>query len=292
MKSLKRIFSSTPVVLVIGLSLVVIGLFSLLAVLLAISFYIAISFSIVIIALIAILVIQYIKFRKPRVQIHDWESDSEKEAKLQNEKYWNVEFKLVVLSGFFVSAIAVANYWLGIVTAPLIFLIYGSFCLVVTYLIDKGRFNSRSRYTIEAVRSGTAKPTGIPRTLINYFIVLAVVSGFWLFQIQKNESQLKQDGYSLVNELTDLRYCESFQINCVAVDSVKSVSFKKINAVDSPGKIWEICFSLNFEYSKYDGYYESDYSFDDYCFNNEYYGNSWPQSDIESEIYNELKSRI
>lgn len=292
MRFLKRIFSSTPVVLVLGLSMLLIGLYGLFALLLAIGFYIEISFSIGIVALIAILIIQYVKFRKPRLLLHDWESDSEKEAKLQNEKNWNEEFKLIVLSGFFVSVIAVVNYWIGIITAPIIFLIYGSFCLVVIYLIDKGRFDRRSRYTTAIEPLGAVKPTGIPRTLINYFIVLALVSGFWVFQIQKNESQLKQDGYGFVNELTDLRYCESFQVNCVEVDSAKNVSFKKIDAVDGPGKVWEICFSLNFEYSKYQGYYESDYRFYDYCFNNEYYGNSWPRSDIESEIYNELKSRI
>lgn len=290
MKFLKRIFSSTPVVLVLGLSMLLIGLYGLFALLLAISFYIEISFSIGIIALIAILIIQYVKFRKPRLLLHDWESDSEKEVKLQNYKNWNEEFKLIVLSGFFVSAIAVANYWLGIVTAPVIFLIYGSFCLVVIYLIDKGRFDKRSRYTNATESSGTVKSTGIPRILINYFIVLALVSSFWVFQIQKNESQLKQDGYGFVNELTDLRYCESFQVNCVAVDSAKNVSFKKIDAVDGPGKVWEICFSLNFEYTKFGEFYESDYRFYDYCFSNEYYGNSWP--DMESVIYKELRSRV
>ena len=292
MKFLKRIFSSTPVVLVFGLSIIVVGLFSLMAAVFAIIYYIEISISIGFISLIAILIVQYVKFRKPRMQIYEWETDSEKKAKLQNEKNWNEEFKLIVLSGFFVSVIAVANYWLGIVTAPIIFLIYGSFCLVAIYLIDKGRFDRRSRFTTESEQSGIVKQTGIPRTLINYFIVLALVSGFWVFQIQKNESQLKQDGYDFVNELTDLRYCESFQVNCVAVDSAKNISFKKVDAVDGPGKVWEICFSLNFEYSKYGGYYESDYRFYDYCFSNEYYGNSWPDSDTESEIYKELRSRI
>ena len=290
MKFLKKILSSTPVVLVLSLSMLLIGLYGLFALLLAIGFYIEISFSIGIIALIAILIIQYVKFRKPRLLLHDWESDSEKEAKLQNYKNWNEEFKLIVLSGFFVSAIAVANYWLGIVTAPIIFLIYGSFCLVVIYLIDKGRFDRESRYTTATEPSGAVKSTGIPRTLMHYFIVLALVSGFWVFQIQKNESQLKQDGYGLVNELTDLRYCESFRVNCVAVDSAKNVSFKKIDAVDGPGKVWEICFSLNFEYTKFGEFYELENRFYDYCFSNEYYGNSWP--DMESEIYKELRSRV
>jgi hypothetical protein len=67
------------------------------------------------------------------------------------------------------------------------------------------------------------------------------------------------------------------------------VSFQKISSSDGPGKVWQMCFSLNYEYSRYGNNYESDYRPKDYCFSNEYYGNSWPQSDIETEIYKNLR---
>lgn len=289
MNFLKRILSSTPVVLVLGLSIIVLGIFSLLTALFAISYYIEFSISIGFIVLIAILVIQYVKFRKPNLELYDWANESQKEVKLLNEKEWNEEFKFIVLSGIFVSVITVANYWLGIVIAPIIFFVYGSFCLVVTYLGNKGQIDNRSRQTTESKPSGTAKPTGIPRTLINYSIVLALISGFWAFQIQKNESQLKQDGYSFLNKLSELRYCQEFQSRCVAIDKIQFVNFKKTNSSDGPGKAWEMCFGINYEYSRFGGYYESDYRIEDYCFSNKYYGNSWGESEMESEIYKRLK---
>jgi hypothetical protein len=289
MSFLKRIFSSTPVTLVLGLAIIVIGLISVFTALFAISYYSEISISVGFIALIVVLIVQYNKFRKPNLQIYDWSNDSQKELKSVNDKLWKEELKLVIGSGVFVSIITIGNYWFGIITAPIIFFIYGFFCITVLYLTNKGQIDVKSPYPIYSKTSDTNVQIGVPRTLINYSIALVVVSAIWAFQIQKNESQLKQDGYSLLNEISDLTYCQDFQVNCVGVDSVKSVSFKKVDSPDGPGKVWEMCFGLNYEYSRFGGYYQSDYRIEDYCFSNEYYGNSWGQSEMESEIYKRLK---
>jgi len=145
---LKRIFSSTPVTLVLGLAIIVIGLISVFTALFAISYYSEISISIGFIALIVVLIVQYYKFRKPNLQIYDWSNDSQKELKSVNEKLWKEELKLIIGSGVFVSIITIGNYWFGIITAPIIFFIYGFFCITVLYLMNKGQIDVKSPYPI------------------------------------------------------------------------------------------------------------------------------------------------
>jgi hypothetical protein len=293
MHLLKRFISSTPVVLIFGLTVIVIGFLLIFTVLSAIVYYFEIAASVGCIFLIVLLIFQYVKFRKPYLELYDWTPDSQKEIqkqkKLMNKKLWNEEFKLITFSGLFVAITTVTNYWYGVVTAPIIFFIYGFYCIVILFLMWKGRIGDENSALAKSRTPELKNQLGIPRTLINYAVILSLISAFWFFQIQKNESQLKQDGYSILNEVSELRYCQDYQSRCVSIDGIKSVNFKKVDAADGPGKVWEMCFSANYEYSKFGGYYESDYRYEDFCFSNEYYGNSWGQSDIESGIYTRLK---
>jgi hypothetical protein len=158
--------------------------------------------------------------------------------------------------------------------------------------MEKGTINVSQLKSAASNLPSTVKSPMFSQTLVSYFIVLVLASGYWAFQIQKNESQLKQDGYSLVNELSELAYCQNSQTQCVAVDNISRVGFEKIDSVDGPGKVWQICFSLNYAYSKYGNFYESDYRLDDYCFINNEYASGWPQLEMEDEIYKYLRQEI
>lgn len=276
MKFFKKILLSEPIIYVVGLVLLVGGFFLIFAGVFAITYYIDISFSILLVGVIAFLITMLKRFRKDKL----------------TETAWKVESKNIFLGGITVSILTIANYWLGFLEAPIILFIYGFYLIVLVYLGSEESLKKLSRKNHSDSTNQISGAEVIPRTILNYSAILLLLCGYWYFQIQKNESNLKQEGYAIANQLSELKYCQAYQQNCVAIDSVKGVNFKKIPAADGPGKVWEMCFSMNFEYSRYDGLYESDYRYKDYCINNEFYGNGWPQSDLESAIYNKLKQEI
>jgi hypothetical protein len=275
-KFFKKILLSEPIIFVVGLVLLVTGFFLIFAGVFAITYYIDISFSILLVGVITYLITMLKRFRKDKL----------------TETAWKVESKYIFLGGITVSILTIANYWLGFLEAPIILFIYGFYLIVLVYLGSEESLKKLSRKNHSDSTNQISGSELIPRTILNYSAILLLICGYWYFQIQNNESNLKQEGYAIANQLSELRYCQEYQQNCVAIDSVKGVTFKKIPAVDGPGKVWEMCFSMSFEYSRYDGLYESDYRYKDYCINNEFYGNGWPQSDLESAIYNKLKREI
>ena len=289
MKFLKRILSSTPVVLILGLAVICVGFILLFTGIFAIAYYSEISISAGYAFFVLFVLSKYRGFRKPPFKHYSETSETERNIKAEQEKLWKLESRYVFVSGLGLTAITVANYWYGVVTAPIILILNGLFSILILHLLNQGPIDVAQLKAAASRLPGNKGTSTSTQTLINYCIVLVLIAGYWAFQIQKNESELKQEGYILINELSDLAYCQDYQNKCVAVDKISQVSFKKISPSDGPGKVWQICFSLNYEYSRYGNSYQSDYRPKDYCFSNEYYGNGWPQSDIESEVYKNLR---
>jgi len=289
MKFLKRILSSTPVILIFGLAVICVGFILLFTGIFAISYYSEISISVGYAMFVLFVLSKYRRFRKPPFKYYTESTETERNIKLEQEKLWKLESRYVFVSGLCLTGITVTNYWYGIVTAPLILILNGLFSIAIFYLLNQGPIDVAQLKAAASRLPGNKSTSTSPQTLINYCIVLVLIAGYWTFQIQKNESELKQEGYILINELSDLAYCQDYERQCVAVDKISRVNFKKIDSTDGPGKVWQICFSLNYKYARYGNNYNSDYRLKDYCFNNEYYGNSWPQNDIEIEVYRNLR---
>ncbi len=290
LKSLiKKIFMSTPVVLMLGLGVIVIGFILLFTGIFALSYYSEISISVGYVSFVMFVLSKYRRFRKPPLKYYGDSTEAERNIKVAHTKLWKIESRYVLVSGLCLATITVANYWCGVVTAPIILILNGLLSIAIVYLLNQGPIDVAQLKAAASILPGNKSTSTSSQTLINYCIVLALIAGYWTFQIQKNEGELKQEGYILINQLSDLAYCQDYQSKCVAVDKASQVSFKKISSSDGPGKVWQMCFSLNYEYSRYGNNYESDYRPRDYCFSNEYYGNSWPQSDIESEVYKNLR---
>ena len=290
MKFLKRILSSTPVVLIFGLAVICVGFILLFTGIFAISYYSEISISAGYAIFVLFVLSKYRRFRKPPFKYYSESTETERNIKVEQEKLWKLESRYIFVSGLGLTAITVTNYWYGFVTAPIILILNGLFSIAILYLLNQGPIDVAQLRAAVSRLPGNKSTSTSSQTLINYCIVLVLIAGYWTFQIQKNESELKQEGYILINELSDLAYCQDYERQCVAVDKISQVNFKKIASTDGPGKVWQMCFSLNYEYARYGNNYDSDYRLKDYCFSNEYYGNSWPQSDIEIEVFKNLMS--
>ena len=290
MKFLKRILSSTPVVLIFGLAVICVGFILLFTGIFAISYYSEISISAGYAIFVLFVLSKYRRFRKPPFKYYSESTETERNIKAEQEKLWKLESRYVFVSGLGLTTITVTNYWYGFVTAPIILILNGLFSIAILYLLNQGPIDVAQLRAAVSRLPGNKSTSTSSQTLINYCIVLVLIAGYWTFQIQKNESELKQEGYILINELSDLAYCQDYERQCVAVDKISQVNFKKIASTDGPGKVWQMCFSLNYEYARYGNNYDSDYRLKDYCFSNEYYGNSWPQSDIEIEVFKNLMS--
>ena len=290
MKFLKRILSSTPVVLIFGLTVICVGFILLFTGIFAISYYSEISISAGYAIFVLFVLSKYRRFRKPPFKYYSESTETERNIKVEQEKLWKLESRYVFVSGLGLATITVTNYWYGFVTAPIILILNGLFSIAILYLLNQGPIDVAQLRAAVSRLPGNKSTSTSSQTLINYCIVLVLIAGYWTFQIQKNESELKQEGYILINELSDLAYCQDYERQCVAVEKISQVNFKKIPSTDGPGKVWQMCFSLNYEYARYGNNYDSDYRLKDYCFSNEYYGNSWPQSDIEIEVFKNLMS--
>ena len=256
----------------------------------AIAYYSEISISAGYAIFVLFVLSKYRRFRKPPFKYYSESTETERNIKVEQEKLWKLESRYVFVSGLGLATITVTNYWYGFVTAPIILILNGLFSIAILYLLNQGPIDVAQLRAAVSRLPGNKSTSTSSQTLINYCIVLVLIAGYWTFQIQKNESELKQEGYILINELSDLAYCQDYERQCVAVDKISQVNFKKIASTDGPGKVWQMCFSLNYEYARYGNNYDSDYRLKDYCFSNEYYGNSWPQSDIEIEVFKNLMS--
>ena len=289
-KLLKKTLLSTPIVLMFGLAVICVGFILLFTGIYALSYYSEISISVGYAFIVMYVISKYKRYRKPPLRYYGDATEIERNLKAEHTKLWKKESRYILVSGLCLTLLTVANYWYGVVTAPIILILNGLFSIAIVYLLNQGPIDVAQLKAAASRLPGNKDTSTSAQTLINYCIVLVLIAGYWTFQIQKNESELKQEGYILINELSDLAYCQDYERQCVAVDKISQVNFKKIASTDGPGKVWQMCFSLNYEYARYGNNYDSDYRLKDYCFSNEYYGNSWPQSDIEIEVFKNLMS--
>lgn len=292
MKLLKKILMSTPVLLVIFLALVILGIAILFTGVVAVSYYTDITISVVFVSAIFFALWKHRRVRRPPFSEQFYSSEIGKKNSQRHWNLWREESKLLLVSGLLLSTISVTNYWYGFTTAPLVLLGYGTFFIVIFYLINKGPID------ISELRDATYKldnkldaPTFFQTTL-NYFIILILISGFWFYQINKNLATQREAGYEAALDLIDYKYCSNNLNVCGAVDAISSVSFKMERVDSRPGKGLRMCVWLNFKYSLQDGKYDSDYRIEEICFNPSRYGGYWSEFELGDTVADVLKQKI
>jgi hypothetical protein len=293
MKFLKRILSSTPIILIFVLAVICVGFILLFTGIVLIASYLEIFVSFLFFLFIGYLLLIYKKFRKPSLWESEYTPESEKQHQLVLAKNWKDESRFTLIFGLLVSGITVANYWNGFVAAPFVFFLYGSFCIYILYLCDyKGQMGVSNLKSTSPQSLGNVNSSNFVRTVINYFVVLTLISGYWLFQIQKNESSQKESGFATILNLSDYRYCSSSENICGAVDSIKNVRFLKVKSEDSPGKIMKMCSFITFKYSINESDYREDWEPEEVCIKPSTFGGYWSEYESQEAINVILKSKI
>jgi hypothetical protein len=292
MKLLKKFFLSTPVVLIIGLAVIILGIILFFSGIFALSYYSDISISVIFVAAIIFALWQHRKVRRPLFAEHFYSDESDKKISQKHWNLWREESRLVLISGLLVSTFSVTNYWYGFTTAPVVFLVYGAFFIIVFYLINNGPFDvSDLKLAASKLDGGKAVPT-FSQVTLNYFIVLVLISGFWFYQINKNLSIQKEAGYEAALDLIDVSYCPYNSNVCGAVDTISDVNFAMERAEDGPGKSLRMCVRMTFKYSLYGGEYDSDYRNEEICFSPSQFGGYWSDYELYSNVKAVLKQKI
>ena len=293
MKFLKRILSSTPIVLIFGLAVICVGFILLFTGITLIASYLEVFISILFFLFIGYLLLMYKKFRKPSLWETEYTSESEKQLQLVLAKNWKEESRFTLILGLLVSGIVVANYWYGFVAAPFVFFLYGSFCIYILYLCDyKGQMGVSNLKSTSSQLLSNVNSSSFVRTVINYFVVLTLISGYWLYQIQKNESSQKESGFATILDLSDYRYCSLSENICGAVDTIINVRFIKVKSEDGPGKIMKMCSDITFKYSINESGYREDWNPEEVCFMPSIFGGYWSEYESQDAINLILKSKI
>ena len=292
MKLLKKIFMSTPVLLVIFLALVILGFILLGTGIFALSYYSDISISVIFVATVFFALWQYRKVRRPPLSEHFYSVESEKKHIQRHWNIWRGEFRFFLVLGLLVSALTVTNYWYGFTTAPVILLVYGTFFIIVIYEINRGPIDVYElKLAASKIDGNKAVPTFFQVTM-NYFIILILISGFWFYQINKNLATQREAGYEAALDLIDFRYC-TYNLNvCGAVDTISNVSFAMERVEGEPGKSLKMCVRLNFKYSLQDGAYDSDYRPEEICFSPSQYGGYWSEYELQDNVRDVLKQKL
>jgi|688.fasta_scaffold331414_2 hypothetical protein len=292
MKLLKKILMSTPVLLVIFLVLVILGFILLGTGIFALSYYSDISISVIFVATIFFVLRKHRKVRRPLFTEHFYSDESSKKNVQRHWNLWREESRFVLASGLLVSTLTVTNYWYGFTTAPVVFLVYGAFFIIIFYLINNGPFEvSDLKLSVSKLDGNKAVPTFFQVTM-NYFIILILISGFWFYQINKNLATQREAGYEAALDLIDFSYC-NYNLNvCGAVDLISNVNFAMERVEDGPGKSLKMCVRLNFKYSLQDGEYDSDYRDEEICFSPSRYGGYWSDYELEGNVRDVLKQKI
>ena len=195
MNFLKRILSSTPVVLILGIAVICVGFILLFTGIFAIAYYSEISISAGYAIFVLFVLSKYRRFRKPPFKHYSETSETDRNIKAKQEKLWKLESRYVLVSGLCLAAITVANYWYGVVTAPIILILNGLFSIVIMYLLSQGPIDVAQLKAAVSRLPGNKSTSTSSQTLINYCIVLVLVAGYWTFQIQKNESARRLHSY-------------------------------------------------------------------------------------------------
>jgi len=291
-KLIKKILLSTPVVLIFGLSVVVLGFILLFVGFMAVATYLEIFISATFVLFIAFVLMKYWQFRKPPLSDYLYTIESQKVIQAEYAKLWREESKYVLIFSLFVSTITVTNYWYGFITAPIVLILYGSFCILILYLSDKGPIDISQLNSAVSKLPGNVNSQNTSRTIINSFAILILVSGFWFYQIQKNESSQKETGYQTVLNLQDYRHCSITQNICGVVDSISNIVFLKERLEDGPGKGLKMCTNMTFKYSINESSYRKDWNVVEVCFKLNKYDNYFSEFESEAVVNAVLKGKI
>jgi hypothetical protein len=277
MRILKVIFSklSTPLVL-IGLLLVLLfGLALLIGILSLVMTHTYVVINIFVVLGLVFVVMQYRKLRRPLIGLDKFTQES----------------KLIYSAGAVIGIISSLNYWYGIVRAPIIFVLYGAYCAVTLYLVSDWE-RTALREKLNRTDNIKSQTQSFPRPLLNSLILVLAISGYWFYQIEKNERILIQDGYQIAADLVNLQYCETSVSWCTAVDKVNRIEFIKTKSTDSPGKTLEMCASLSYKYSRDGRNFQSDWREEEVCFGTSGRGAYWYANGITSEVYDLLEEKL
>lgn len=185
MKFLKRILSSTPVVLILGLAVICVVFILLFTGIFAMAYYSEISISAGYAIFVLFVLSKYRRFRKPPFKYYSESTETERKIKAEQEKLWKLESRYVFVSGLGLTAITVANYWYGVVTAPIILILNGLFSIAILYLLNQGPIDVAQLKAAASMLPGNKSTSISSQTFINYCIVLVLIAGYWTFQIQK-----------------------------------------------------------------------------------------------------------
>jgi hypothetical protein len=292
MKFLKKFFLSTPVVLVIGLAVIILGIVLLFSGVYVISSYSDITISAVLVLAIFFALWQHRKVRRPPLSENFYSDETEKKNRARHWNIWREESRFFLVLGLLVSTLTVTNYWYGFTTAPIILLVYGTFFIVILFAINKGPIDVYElKLAASKLNDGKAVPT-FNQVTLNYFIILVLISGFWFYQINKNLSIQKEAGYEAALDLIDVGYCPYNSNVCGAVDTISDVNFAMERAEDGPGKSLRMCVRMTFKYSMYGGEYDSDYRSEEICFSPSQFGGYWSDYELNSNVKEVLKQKI
>lgn len=209
-----------------------------------------------------------------------------------SESSWRFESKVVFISGLLLMTLISLNYWHGVVTAPIALFVYGFYCTSIIYLISKDGRESALRNATDSSYRFTPLSSKIPKWFIGNIFALLVLSGYWFTEIQKNEQISKDEGIQQALDLADFSvYFGPPSKASVRVDSIERVDFTKVDSLEEPGKILEMCITIWLEGSR-DGYYfEGLYPSEKVCLLESAWGSGWSDYEIEAEVRELVKRK-
>lgn len=271
MSFLRKVLSaiSGPLALLFMLGLVIFGYFALFAGVTLVARYNHITLNVIFAVPILVLIRLYFKDRK----------------KMINANLWKVESRTVLISGLILIVLVSLNYWQGVVTAPVGLFIYGLYCISIAYLISDDGRESAKKNALDFTYRLTPLSSRIPKWVIGYVVVLLIVSGYWFTNIQKKEQVTKEQGIETALKLANYSiYFDPSSKASIRVKSIDRVYFTKVDSLDEPGKILEMCIIFGLEASR-DGYYfQSLYASEQICVKESPWVTGWSDYELEEDV--------
>ena len=218
----------------------------------------------------------YRKFRKPLLQAESWKRES----------------RIVGFLGLIVSVLASINYWQGIITAPIVFFVIGAYALYVNYTISEDGKKNLEKYASDPKFKYEPLLKRTPQWVIGSLVALLLTSGYWFFEIQKNEQVRKDEAIQEALSLIDFEYYQDSPSNArIKIDSVTRIEFSKIKAQEKPGKVLKICIDPILSYSRDGRYYQEIFVPSRVCFDEEN-TSAWYQYSISDVVNDFLKEEL
>jgi hypothetical protein len=218
----------------------------------------------------------YRKSRKPLLQAVSWKRES----------------RIVGLLGLIVSVLASINYWLGIITAPIVFFFIGAYALYLNYSISEDGKKNLEKYASDPMFKYEPLLKRTPQWVVGSLIALLLTSGYWYIQIQKNEQIRKDEATEEALLLTDYAYYrDSPSVANIKINSVVDIKFSKVKAQEKPGKVLNVCIDTLLSFSRDNRYYQDIYTPTEICFTEENISGWWASS-LNDVVKESLKVQL